>query len=152
MKKSIIIFLLLSLLLLSSCTTAEEPPVSEVETTAEQTQEVTLSPDPGIRVAGNDISEYTIIHDGTKAASELASDLRLMIYNACGCRLDVRKHTASEKEYEILIGKTEPRASKSEAHTPVRTCTMTSRLSVTNSLLWARAELPSQSSLPSLKP
>ena len=106
MKKSIIIFLLLSLLLLSSCTTAEEPPVSELETTAEQTQEETLSPEPGIRVAGNDISEYTIIHDGTKAASELASDLRLMIYNACGCRLNVKKHTAAESEFEILIGKT----------------------------------------------
>ncbi|MBQ4139796.1 MAG: hypothetical protein IJD70_00525 [Clostridia bacterium] len=106
--KKLIIPLLLSLLLLSSCTPTESPEITEAESTtlAETTIEETLPAEPGITIAGNDISNYTIIHDGTKAASDLAGDLRLLIYNSVGCRINSKKHTASESEYEILIGKT----------------------------------------------
>ena len=106
MKKLILIFALLPFILLS-CTPAEAP----VETTAEET---TLAPETteaipeelSISIAGVDISEYTIIHNGSKAASEAARELRLLILDAVGCQLSVKSHTTKESEHEILVGKT----------------------------------------------
>ncbi len=107
MKKFILITLILSLLLFVSCVSADEVTLPETELTTEaETVEETQPAEPGITIAGNDISNYSIVHDGTKAASSLASDLKLLIYNTCGCRLNVKKHTAAESEFEILIGKT----------------------------------------------
>lgn len=109
MKKLLLFPIILSLLLFPSCAPAEEPEISVNETeatTVADTVEETLPPEPGITVGGVDISNYTIIHDGSKAAADLASDLRLLIYNTVGCRVDSKRHTASEGEYEILIGRT----------------------------------------------
>jgi endonuclease/exonuclease/phosphatase family metal-dependent hydrolase len=108
MKKLIIISLLLSLLLFASCSPTEVPEIPETESTtaAETTLEETIPAEPGITIAGNDISNYTIVHDGTKAAAEFASDLRLLIYKTVGCRLETKKKTAAIGDYEILIGKT----------------------------------------------
>ena len=104
MKKLIIISLLLSLLLLASCAPTEVPDIPGTESTAEA--ETTIPVEPGITIAGIDISNYSIVHDGTKAASDLAGDLRVLIYNTVGCRIDSKRHTAKESEFEILIGKT----------------------------------------------
>ncbi|MBO5702005.1 MAG: hypothetical protein J6S71_06165 [Clostridia bacterium] len=107
MKKYILIPIILSLLLFASCNSADEITLPETEITTEaETIEETLPVEPGVTIAGNDISNYSIVHDGTKAASNLASDLKLLIYNTCGCRLTVKKHTAAESEFEILVGKT----------------------------------------------
>ncbi len=106
MKKLILILALLPLILLS-CAPAEIP----AETTAAETTlaEETTEPVPeelSISIAGADISEYTIIHNGSKAASECASELKMAIYNTVGCRLSVKSHTAKVSEREILVGKT----------------------------------------------
>ena len=107
MKKLLLLPLLLSLLLFASCDSADETALPETELTTEsETVEETQPAKPGITIAGNDISNYSIIHDGTKVAADLASDLKLLIHNTCGCRLNVKKHTAAESEFEILIGKT----------------------------------------------
>ena len=120
MKKLIIILLILSLFCFASCNeegevTAPETELTttEAETSAEaETAEETAPTEPGLYIAGNDISNYTIIHDGTKAAADLASDLKLMIYNACGCRVNVKKHTSGLNQFEILVGKTNRAESK----------------------------------------
>ena len=107
MKKLIIIFLIMSLLCFASCNEDDEVTLPETETTTEaETIPETEPQKPGITIAGNDISNYTIVHDGTKAASALAGDLKLLIHEACGCRVNVKKYTSAESEYEILIGKT----------------------------------------------
>ena len=108
MKKLIIILLILSLFCFVSCNEEGEVTLPETDpaTGAESTLEETTPPEPGLYIVGNDISSYVIIHDGTKAAAEFAGDLKLMIYNACGSRLNVKKHTADKSEFEILIGKT----------------------------------------------
>ena len=107
MKKLIIIFLIMSLLCFASCNEDGEVTLPEtVITTEAETIPETEPAEPGITIAGNDISNYTIVHDGTKAAASLAGDLKILIHEACGCRVSVKKYTAAESEYEILIGKT----------------------------------------------
>ena len=106
MKRFILILALLPLILLS-CTPAESP----AETTAPET---TLPADTteaipellSISIAGADISEYTIIHNGSKSAIACANELKAAITKAVGCRLPVKSHTAKAGEREILVGKT----------------------------------------------
>ena len=99
MKKLIIIFLIMSLLCFASGNEDDEVTLPETETTTEaETIPETEPQKPGITIAGNDISNYTIVHDGTKAASALAGDLKLLIHEACGCRVNVKKYTAAESE------------------------------------------------------
>lgn len=106
MKKLILILALLPFILLS-CAPAEVPSeTTAAETTlpAETTEAV---PEKlSISISGADISQYTIIHNGSKAASECANDLKMVIYNTLGCRLAVKSHSAKESEREILVGKT----------------------------------------------
>jgi len=106
MKRFILILAALPLLLLSC--TAEEPLPPETtaaETTVEETSEA-IPEELSISIAGVDISEYIIIHNGSKAASEAARDLRAMISDTVGCTLSVKSHSAKETEREILVGKT----------------------------------------------
>ena len=106
MKRLLLILAALPILLLSC--TAEEPLPPETtaaETTVEKTSEA-IPEELSISVAGADISEYIIIHNGSKAASAAARELRAMISKAVGCTLQVKNHTAKETEREILIGKT----------------------------------------------
>ena len=106
MKRFLLILATLPILLLSC--TAEEPLPPETtaaETTAEETSEA-IPEELSISLAGADISEYIIIHNGSKAASAAARELRAMISKAVGCTLQVKNHTAKETEREILVGKT----------------------------------------------
>ena len=106
MKRLLLILAALPILLLSC--TAEEPLPPETtaaETTVEETSEA-IPEELSISVAGADLSEYIIIHNGSKAASAAARELRAMISKAVGCTLQVKNHTAKETEREILIGKT----------------------------------------------
>lgn len=106
MKRFLLILAALLILLLSC--TAEEPLPPETtaaETTVEETSEA-IPEELSISVAGADISEYIIIHNGSKAASAAARELRAMISKAVGCTLQVKNHTAKETEREILVGKT----------------------------------------------
>jgi len=106
MKRFLLILAALPILLLSC--TAEEPLPPETtaaETTVEETSEA-IPEELSISLAGADISEYIIIHNGSKAASEAARELRAMISNAVGCTLSVKSHATKETEREILIGKT----------------------------------------------
>ena len=106
MKRFILILALLPVILLS-CSPAEVP----AETTALET---TLPADTteaipevlSISIAGADISEYTIIHNGSKSSIACANELKAAITEAVGCRLPVKSHTAKEGEREILVGKT----------------------------------------------
>lgn len=114
MKK--LIFILLTLpLLLASCVQGETPATETTAAMAETTlPEETTEPIPeelSISIGGVDLSEYTIIHSGSKAANECAIELRKMIVDTLGYRLSVRNHSAEESEYEILIGKTNRAAS-----------------------------------------
>ena len=59
-----------------------------------------------LKINGTDISEYTIIHNGSKSAIACANELKAAITKAVGCRLPVKSHTAKEGEREILVGKT----------------------------------------------
>lgn len=109
MKK--LIFILLTLpFLLASCTQVETPAPETTAAVAETTlPEETTEPIPeelSISIAGVDISEYIIIHNGSKASSEMAKELRKIIKDALGCTLQVKTHTAKETEREILVGKT----------------------------------------------
>ena len=108
MKK--LIFILLTLpLLLASCVQGEAPApettAAEETTLTEETTEA-IPAELSISIAGTDISEYIIIHNGSKAASEAARELRAAISKAVGCTLQVKSHTAKETEHEILVGKT----------------------------------------------
>ena len=106
MKRLLLILAALPILLLSC--TAEEPLPPETtaaETTVEETSEA-IPEELSISLAGADLSEYIIIHNGSKAASAAARELRAMISKAVGCTLQVKNHTAKETEREILIGKT----------------------------------------------
>ncbi|MBR4063607.1 MAG: hypothetical protein IKK01_11130 [Clostridia bacterium] len=111
MKRLLLILAALPILLLSC--TAEEPLPPETtaaettaaETTVEETSEA-IPEELSISLAGADISEYIIIHNGSKAASEAARELRALISKAVGCTLQVKAHTAKETEREILVGKT----------------------------------------------
>ena len=106
MKRLLLILAALPILLLSC--TAEEPLPPETtatETTVEETSEA-IPEELSISVAGADLSEYIIIHNGSKAASAAARELRAMISKAVGCTLQVKNHTAKETEREILVGKT----------------------------------------------
>lgn len=109
MKK--LIFILLTLpFLLASCTQVETPAPETTAAVAETTlPEETTEPIPeelSISIAGVDISEYIIVHNGSKAASAAARELRALISKTVGCTLQVKNHTAKETEREILIGKT----------------------------------------------
>lgn len=121
MKRLLLILAALPILLLS-CTGDEPLPpettaaeTTAAETTAEETSEA-IPEELSISVAGVDISEYTIIHNGSKAASEAARELRAMISKAVGCTLSVKSHTSKETEREILVGKTN-RAESTEVRT-----------------------------------
>jgi len=106
MKRLLLILAALPILLLSC--TAEEPLPPETtaaETTVEETSEA-IPEELSISVAGADISEYIIIHNGSKAASAAARELRALISKTVGCTLQVKAHTAKETEREILVGKT----------------------------------------------
>ena len=106
MKKLILILALLPFLLLS-CVPADAPAettAAEATLTAEATEAV--PEELSISIAGANVSQYTIIHNGSKAASECANELKMLIYNAVGCRLSVKSHTAKESAREILVGKT----------------------------------------------
>jgi endonuclease/exonuclease/phosphatase family metal-dependent hydrolase len=114
MKK--LIFILLTLpFLFASCTQVETPAPETTAAVPETTlPEETTEPIPeelSISIAGVDISEYIIIHNGSKASSEMAKELRKIIKDALGCTLQVKTHTAKETEREILVGKTNRAAS-----------------------------------------
>ena len=150
MKKLIIIFLILSLFCFASCNEEGEVTLPETEPTTEaETVEETTPPEPGLYIAGNDISNYTIIHDGTKAAADLASDLKLMIYNACGCRVNVKKHTSGLNQFEILVGKTN-RAESKEVRSAYSRPNVYYDVKVSGSKLVVMAE--GRSALAALKP
>lgn len=107
MKRLLLILAALPILLLS-CTANETlpPETTAAETTVEEETSEAIPEELSISVAGTDISEYIIVHNGSKAASEAARELRAMISNAVGCTLQVKNHTAKETEREILVGKT----------------------------------------------
>ena len=106
MKRFVLILALLPVILLS-CSPAEVP----AETTAPETilPADTTEDIPevlSISIAGADISEYTIIHNGSKSSIACANELKAAITKAVGCRLPVKSHTAKAGEREILVGKT----------------------------------------------
>ncbi len=109
MKKLILILLALPFLL-ASCTQGETPApettVAVAETTLPEETTEAIPQELSISIAGADISEYTIIHNGSKASGEAAKELRKIIKDALGCTLQVKTHTAKETEREILVGKT----------------------------------------------
>lgn len=107
MKRLLLILAALPILLLS-CTADEPlPPETTVaETTLQEETTEAIPEELSVSIAGADISEYVIIHNGSKAASEAARDLRAMISNTVGCTLSVKSHASKETEREILVGKT----------------------------------------------
>lgn len=106
MKKLILILALLPFILLS-CAPAEVPAETTAAVTSLPAETTEAIPEElSISISGADISQYTIIHNGSKAASECANELKMVIYNTLGCRLAVKSHSAKESEREILVGKT----------------------------------------------
>lgn len=106
MKRLIILLALLPLILLSCAPTEPPAETTAAETTVTEETTEAIPAELSISIAGADISEYVIIHDGTKAAAECANDLKMILYDAVGRRLSVKSHTAKASEREILVGKT----------------------------------------------
>lgn len=106
MKKLIILLALLPLILLS-CTPADitaETTAAVTTVTAETTEAIPA--ELSISIAGADISEYVIIHNGSKAAAACANELKMILLDTLGCRLSVKSDTAKASDREILVGKT----------------------------------------------
>ncbi len=73
-------------------------------------------PYSSILIDGIDIRDYTIVyHDSDPATEYTALSLSDMILNAAGVRVEVVKDDAEETEYEILVGKTNRKASQDAA-------------------------------------
>ena len=106
MKKLIILLALLPLILLS-CAPADitaETTAAVTTVTAETTEAIPA--ELSISIAGADISEYVIIHNGSKAAAACANELKMILLDTLGCRLSVKSDTAKASDREILVGKT----------------------------------------------
>lgn len=103
---------ILTVLAISGCTDSGNGEVTttvggEIET--QDTTEVTTA-DPnsnkGLTVNGVPLSEYKIVYYDTVYAKTSAQKIQQTIMNLTGDVLSIRRHTAKETEYEILVGKT----------------------------------------------
>ena len=106
MKRLIILLALLPLILLSCAPTEPPAETTAAETTVTEETTEAIPEVLSISIAGADISEYVIIHNGSKAAAACANELKMIILDTLGCRLSVKSDSAKESEREILVGKT----------------------------------------------
>ena len=112
MKKALSIFLclLLCLPLAAGCTDNGSTAENGTETTADTSggsESASTADAPlltGIKIAGNDISEYVIVKPADASESEAfaAEELAAYIEKTCGSKLEIVTETASEKTISLI--------------------------------------------------
>ncbi len=111
------ILTILSSLMLSACNTntsdyKETTPPTDDTTPGDTTPDGTTAPEPeGITISGVPISEFKIVYYDSDYAKSCAQKLQSAISTLTDEILNMRRHSAKETEYEILIGKTDRDAS-----------------------------------------